>query len=67
MQKLYCRNKTKKEEAGDTSLKHCIKCKKDKKKSEFSKNPNAPDGFKIFCKSCHKEMRKENKENRTGN
>jgi len=46
-------------------MKICLSCKQDKKSSEFAKNPNSPDGFKLFCKDCHKtSKRKKRKKNR---
>ena len=51
--------KEKKEELGDEKLKTCISCTKEKKTSEFSRNPNSQDGYKIFCKDCHKNNKRK--------
>jgi hypothetical protein len=36
----------------------CIKCKKEKNISEFSRNLKKKDGINKICKECHSEYRK---------
>jgi len=43
-------------------MKTCSRCKKQKPKEEFSKAKCSSDGFAHWCKKCHKEYRRENKE-----
>lgn len=40
-------------------MKKCLKCKKKKKKSDFSKNKEKPDGLNIYCRECQKVYRAE--------
>ncbi len=40
-------------------IKHCPKCNKDKKISEFSKNRSAYDNLSSWCKICNSEYQKE--------
>ena len=51
--------KEKKQNIGEEKLKMCLSCKKDKLTSEFSKNPNAPDSLRMFCKDCHKAQKRK--------
>lgn len=43
-------------------MKTCVKCKKDKEKSLFSKSKDRKDGLNPYCKDCTKEWRELNKE-----
>lgn len=38
--------------------KHCIKCDKTKKASDFYQSPRSKDGFRTYCKSCCRENNK---------
>ena len=51
--------KEKKKNLGEEKLKRCLSCKQDKKVSDFSKNPNAPDSLRMFCKDCHKAQKRK--------
>ena len=56
---IFIFRKEKKSKIGDEKLKLCLSCKQEKKVSEFSKNPNAPDSLRIFCKNCHKAQKRK--------
>lgn len=40
----------------------CPKCRSQKSLSQFSKNKTTKDGFSVWCKSCHKQYQKENRD-----
>lgn len=48
----------------DIQYKICTKCKKEKPLSEFSKDKSKKDGLKFWCKSCDKQWRENNKDER---
>jgi hypothetical protein len=37
----------------------CYQCRKDKRMSEYHKDVNSPDGYKIRCKKCRSKHRKK--------
>jgi len=44
------------------SEKYCIKCKQVRKKEEFGKNKDQPDGLQSYCKFCKAELGKRRRE-----
>lgn len=44
------------------SEKYCIKCKQVRKKDEFGKNKDQPDGLQSYCKFCKAELGKRRRE-----
>ena len=44
----------------------CIKCKKKKLISEFSKNKSTKDGYQIYCKLCRQKASKKYRTSNNG-
>ena len=42
-----------------SNLKHCNKCDTTKRKSEFHKRSDRPDGLHYYCKECNKQKTSE--------
>lgn len=58
-----CREKIKKKEKIDITIKICIKCNQEKSSSEFYKKSLSHDGYNTCCKLCCKKVKTENKIN----
>lgn len=45
-----------------TELKLCPRCNIEQQRTEFTKDKNRPDGLKVYCKTCCKIERTENRD-----